>query len=590
MTAPFVTRTRTYPQQGSSQARRARRDRIAARPGSWRAGRPAHAAPLLAGLALLGVGCGAVEFVPSPYTPQNVDLIYSTQEDITIVRWRVSSTSPGSDLGFQILLDNGYTPIDFLTSVYPGGAAPCSDGKGTCYQYVVRGNYPVATRNHPIQGDHSLYGILPGGLATASTLDTTLSFVSFFHTNNDEVFVNIDDVVAGNGAFPRQFMQSMWPTSGLCVSSAPPDGATFAMLDPTISGFLPPMTLTPQGIYCVGLRPIPNDGGDGALAQTRIETVPSVVDMSQTYVPKVQDAPIVYQIILDLEIPIADRCTSALSTIESLVDKYMNMPNEPVPVHKLDTINLAVDPTGTASSPNCKQQDGRSLTAADMAQKVFQIISGSPQVHQQFHFFYFNNLNSPLPQTLTDSLTSLFSDLQNPPPPYDLRLFSWLWNPGLAAATGPSWWQKQAWQAADDPTFEKILAAYAMQNLPYRTQVQDPGTPVPLLAPDVATQDDGDQIKICTSSIYVEPADTNTNPVQVFPYANSWEVVAATPPGFLVSLPPQISVPYNQFVQESVDIDYQVCTAYCDSHPFVSKAGTPVSSWDTSYLCAGPNN
>ena len=543
---------------------------------------------VLAGIGLLWLGCGAVEFVPSPYTPQNVDLIYSTQEDITIVRWRVSSASPPSDLTFQFFVDGSYQDVDFSASVYPGGGAPCSDGKGTCYQYVVHGTYAIDPHNNPIQGIHSLYGLLPGGPPTPSTMDTTLSFVSFFHNNNDAVYVNIDDAVSANGAFPRQFLQSTWPTNGLCVSASAPDSAAFAMLN----GFsFPPPPLTTDGIYCVGLRPIPSDGGQGALAQARIETVPVITDItSWSYSPPVQKAPIVYQIILDLEIPIADRCASSLSTIESLVDEYMNMPNESVPVRKLDTINLAVDPTGTAASPNCKQQDGRTLQAADMAQKVFQIISGSPQPHQQFHFFYFNNLNSPLPQTLTDSLTALFNDLASPPPPYDLRLLSWLWNPGLAAATGPSWWQNQAWQAADDPTFEKLLKAYALQNLPYETQVQDPGAPVPLLTPDVAAQDDGDQIKICTSSTFIEPADTNTDPVETFPYGVSWPVVAATPPGFLVSLPPQISVPYTSFVNESVVVDYQICSAYCDGHPFVSNAGTPVSSWTASYLCAGPNN
>src|SRR5262249_54938501 len=136
--------------------------------------------------------------------------------------------------------------------------------------------------------------------------------VAFFNTGNDPVYDNITDVVAANGAYPRRFEQSMWPTSGLCVSSAPPDGSSFAMFDPTsAAGYPPPAPLTAEGIYCVGLRPLPNDGGASALAQARIETVPETVDMHQTFVPPVQQAPIVYQIVIDLEIPVVDRCTSA---------------------------------------------------------------------------------------------------------------------------------------------------------------------------------------------------------------------------------------------------------------------------------------
>src|SRR5690349_5865906 len=52
----------------------------------------------------MGGGCGDVSFVPSPYTPQDVDLVYSAQEDITVVRWRISSAVPNdSELQFQIL-------------------------------------------------------------------------------------------------------------------------------------------------------------------------------------------------------------------------------------------------------------------------------------------------------------------------------------------------------------------------------------------------------------------------------------------------------------------------------------------------------
>src|SRR5215467_4271573 len=85
------------PQQGSRQRRRPdgqHRRRARAR---------VLAVLMLLGPAVFSVGCGDVLFVPSPFTPQNVDLVYSRQEDISIVRWRIDSTEPtGSDLKFQI--------------------------------------------------------------------------------------------------------------------------------------------------------------------------------------------------------------------------------------------------------------------------------------------------------------------------------------------------------------------------------------------------------------------------------------------------------------------------------------------------------
>ncbi len=541
-------------------------------------------------LAVAGPGCGAVEFIPSPFTPQKVDLIYSTQEDISIVRWRISSTAPGSDLQFQFLGDDGYQTIDFSQSIYPGGGAPCGDGQGTCYQYVVRGQYPAASRPRPVQGVHATYGVLPGELAHPSTVATTLSLTSFFHTNNDQVYVDVTDQVAADGpyAFPRSYQHAMWPTAGLCVAGAPPPGTPFAALDAT-GGFAPVLPLTQEGSYCVGLQPVPADAGGAALAQTRVETVPVFADLTQTYSPPVEQSPIIYLIVLDLDIPIADRCTSALSTIEQTVDQAMNAANVAVPVEKLGTLNLAMD-TGGDGAPGCSQSGSETVPAADIAQEVFQKISAYPQVHQQVHVLYFNNLDAPLATTLVASLNDLFSDLQFAPPPYQLETISWIFNPDLGALpqNGVSWTRGpgQPWKAADDPSFPPMLATYVMDNLPYESQTHDYDVPVPLLSAAQAAQDDGGQIKICDSTKVVTPAYADSDPLVTFPGALSWPVVAATPPGYLVALAPQIDVPYSQFVAETVNVDYQVCTAYCDGHPYVSQAGTGASSWSQSYLCA----
>jgi hypothetical protein len=532
------------------------------------------------------LGCGEVHFVPSPFTPQNVELIYSTQEDISIVRWRISSTAPlGTDLEFQILDDSGYQAVDFSRSVFPGGGSICSDGMGSCFQYVLRGRYPVAERPNPVRAVHDVYGLLPGGRVAAQTVPQTISMASFFHTNNDVVYVNIKDTVASADpwVFPRSYQRTMWPTSGLCVLDAPPDGVSFSPLDAT-GGFPPESPLTDSGIYCVAIRPIPADAGATAIAQTRVATVPEVTTTNQTYVPPIEQSPVIYQIVLDLEIPLADRCATALQTIESLVDKYMSSVS--VPVRKLPTMNLATNPNATGGAANCAQTTERTLPASDMAEAVKQVVTTFPETHQQFHFFYFNNLDSPLPKTLTDSLTALFDALASPPAPYDLKTLSWLFNPGLAAATGPTWWMSQPpWEAADDPNFEPTLAAYVQQTLPYESQSHDLSIPVPLLSPADAAQDDGDLFKICYSSPGTQAA--YTSPPESLFGGPSWPIVGSDPPGYLVGLPTQISVPVTAFVEAIADIDFQICSRYCVDHPYLSTSGTGVSSWASSPLCAG---
>ncbi len=537
-------------------------------------------------VTVLSVGCGDVLFVPSPYTPQKVELVYSAQEDITIVRWRISSTAPmGDDLHFQILGENDDQPIDFSHSLFPGGASTCADADGgTCFQYVRRGLYPVAQFPRPIVAFHATYGTLPGELATPRTEDQTLSVAPFFQFTNDQVHVALTDTVVFEPpyVYARSYDRTMWPTKGLCVAGSVPTTVSFSPLDPPTYVFPPDLPLSDDGIYCVGIQTIPSDGGTPTLAQGRLATLPQVTNMHQTFTPPVEQSPVVYQIVLDLQIAVADRCTSSLQTIESLVDKYMHKTT--VPVVKLPTINLATNPEATGAAPNCAQfGQGETLPATDMADAVLQVVSTFPQTHQQFHFFYFNNQNFPLPSTMTDSLQSLFNGLAAPAP-YDLRTFSWLFNPGLAAATGPTWWMSTAWQQADDPSFEKTLAMYVAQNLPYTSQTYDSYAPVPLLTGDEVATYDGGFYKICRSSPQVQPASSSAR----YPYYGgpSWPIMVSDPPGYYVFLPQQVAVPGPSFTAESASVEFQICTAYCD-HPYVSTAGTGETSWQTSPRCAG---
>jgi len=535
----------------------------------------ALAASVLVAVTVLSVGCGDVLFVPSPYTPQNVDLIYSSQEDVSIVRWRISSTAAvEDDLKFQILGDDGYQTIVFSQSLFPGGGSTCADsGGGSCFQYVVRGQYPVDRFPRPIRAVHATYGTLPGELARASTEDQTLGVDPFFRLTNDQVLVSLTDTVAFDPpyVYPRSYDRSMWPTKGLCVSDVLPTSVSFSPLDTQTYGFPPDLPLSDFGMYCVGIRPTPSvasvmdDGGcpNGGycpkVAQGRLETLPQVVDMHQTFTPPVEQSPVIYQIVLDLEIPVADRCTSSLQTIESLVDKYMH--KAAVPVLKLPTINIATNANATGGSPNCAQiGEGRKLPATSIADAVLQAVSTFPQAHQQFHFLYFNNQNITLPKTLTDSLQALFNGL-TAPAPYDLLTISWLFNPGLAAATGPTWAKSTAWQAADDPSFETELAMYVANNFPYTSQTYDSGTPVPLLSTADAVTFDGGFFKICQSTPYAEPV--YTSPVELLDYGyggSAWAIKASDPPGYFVNLPQVVSTPGPSFTPASASVHFQICS------------------------------
>ncbi len=556
---------------------------------------------MLLAVTVLSVGCGDVLFVPSPYTPQKVELVYSAQEDITIVRWRISSTAAlGDDLHFQILGENTDNPIDFSRSLFPGGASPCADADGgTCFQYVVPGLY-VPPSPHPVVAIHATFGTLPGELATARTEAQTLTVAPFFQLTNDQVHVALTDTVVFEPpyVYARPYDRTMWPTNGLCVPesvptgvSSVPTGVSFSPLDPPAYIFPADQPLSDGGLYCVGIRPTPSGtpamDGSGCLtsgycptvAQGRLATLPQVVDMHTTFTPPVEQSPVIYQIVFDLEIEVPERCDAARLKIEGLVDQYMQKTGM---YTKLGTLNLAQNPDPSAGAPNCAQFSNEALPdPTDMAAAVLQAVSSYPQTYQQFYFFYFNDQNFALPSSMTDSLEVFFNGL-TAPPPYNLRTNSWLFNPGGAMATGPSWWMSTPWISADDMTLEMTLASYVSQNLPYTSQIFDQNVPVPLLSAADAATYDGGSFKICDASPQIQPVYLTSGQRL---YGQSWAITASDPPGYFVSLLPEIEKPGPTFTPESASVDFEICTAYCD-HPFVSTNGTGATSWATSPLCA----
>jgi hypothetical protein len=548
-------------------------------------------ASLIAWAVPLVSGCAPVDFVPSPYTPQKVELIYSAQEDITIVRWRISSADQTSgDLSFQLLSDTGYQGVDFSQSAYPGGAAPCADGIGSCFQYVFRGPAPTWWGGaRPVQAVHDTFGVLPGSLPKRTSVTNTVLLTSFFNIGNDVVYVDITDTVASQGAyvFPRSYDRTMWPTKGLCLSDSPPDGVTFSPLEAT-GGFPPPSPLTDDGYYCVGVRPLPTDAGDAVLAQTRVETLPQVTARRLDYAPPIQKSPILYQIVLDLSIQVASRCDSSIAQIESAVRDALKKAGEAagVPVVEIPEINLALDPSKTDDTSKCSQMTTRTLPADDIAAEVKQKVVSFPEKYQQFHFFYFNNLDAPLPDTLVTSLQRLSDDLGYPPPGYQLDTISFGFAGGLANANGPTWTNPEPWfKSADDSRLVMTLSSYAEGSLPYESQIYDSGsTPVPFFTTDDANKFNGGRLKLCDFTTAVAPVDmaqsTSLGP------GPTWPIDAADPPGFKLFVSPPVDTPAASFVPVAVSIDMQVCTRYCTDHPYVSLAGTGQDSWTRSPLCA----
>ncbi len=333
----------------------------------------------------------------------------------------------------------------------------------------------------------------------------------------------------------------------------------------------------------MGARPIPADGGGSALLQARVATQPELVTATREFIPPIERSPIIYQIVLDLEIPVPDRCADVIQKIEALTQKYFAGEAYPVPVHKLPTINLAENP-----SSKCAQINERIVQTTELAQAAKELVTTLPGEHQQIHFLYFNNLDAPLPTQLTTSLQTLFVALSRSPPNYQVDLYSWLFGPPGAALPrdAVTWWAFWIWETADE-SFEMKLDSYQNDNLPRTSQEHDRNDPVLLLSPEETAAYEGKLIKICESSHGAQPFGQLPYPHNI--NEPSWPIAAADPPSYLVQLKEHRVVRAIDFVQQSSIVRYQICTRYCDGHGYVNTAGEGRDSWIESFDCAGPD-
>jgi hypothetical protein len=528
-------------------------------------------------------GCGDVRFHLAPFTPQKVELLYADQEHVSVVRWRVDASPPLEGTEFELWGPDGYRRISFADSVFPGGITACADGHGACAQYVFRGKLELPDHTHLVRAVQESYGTLLGTEAKSRTITPTLGMDAFFRPQNDMVYVNTRDQIGADGpyVYPRTFERAISATKTVCSDEAP-EGVSFSTVDAS-GGFPPETPLTDEGIYCVWTRPIPVDGGERAAVVARIATWPEVETVDASFVPPVEVSPIIYQIVFDLEI-VPDRCAQAISTIEAAVRDNLrpsDVSDALVKTRQLPTINLA--PNGTAS---CTQATKRQVPAEGMAQEIKQAVTQFPEVHQQYHLLYFNNLDAPLPGTLNESFRVLFDALGSPPG-YDLLVFPWMFNPGLAALTDEELgWNITTWSSFEDPGLPIALSSYASR-LPYRTQTHDYEEPVPLMDAPAAAAHEGQLIKICSASPEIVPVTTKPSVQEI--RAPSWPISADDPPAYKVYIRPQIAAPAGDFIETSSLVRYQMCKRYCTGHPYVALSGSGQTSWAESTACSKEN-
>lgn len=540
-----------------------------------------------------------MNFVPAPFAPRQTVLLYSQQEDITAVRWRMSADQDDQAVTYDLADPaGGWQTVDFAASLYPGGIVPCGRDGGICAQMVLPGHYQPPVDSPPVRSHNPTYGISPGDIGTEEIHPQTLVIDSHFTRANQMVAVSIRDDIGGDSTyrFPRPLQRAVWSRRGLCVPGFYPADAQFDPVGGLTEDWPPPAPLSDTGLYCAGVRARPNSGAIGTDDQTPIDTVPEVFDADMPpYTVPTERTPFTYQIVLDLSIPASGRCPEAMQEIQTDISNVLGPPTSQLRALTLIDLSTGVDPqTGMPGTP-CRQSPYRALDVDSVAQDIKRAAATWPEQHQRYYMFYFNNLRAELPNSLTQSFDDFRQTLVTLPPPGDFQAMIWPWGPPEMTSSYGSWGMPpESWSAADDPTFIGQLTDFATHNLPLISEIQDPTKPVQLLSDDDAQKYDGGLLRLCTISI--TPVNDGGlqmvghdagGKVTVLPTASQYPVKADDPPSFLLEVPPVWAVPDIGFQPHKAKIHYEICKRYCD-HAFTAESGNPVpSGWLNSAYCVG---
>jgi hypothetical protein len=279
--------------------------------------------------------------------------------------------------------------------------------------------------------------------------------------------------------------------------------------------------------------------------------------LQRELVVKVADAPMVYGLVFDLNLPDATECSRVKARLSS-------------------TLRTALLPSGRTGmelaaqdlSPGCVQTGSRrlSLTAYDEQLRQAEARYGVGRVRPLL--LYFNNVELPPPYPLqTDFLTLKNSGTSAP--------VMWALAPNKAVQ-GMGFELIRPWTYSGDPRLTSQLEEAARTQFPLVQYTQPPAEGFPLFTAEELTW--ALQFKGCTRASVLSGVN--------FTYGPQATVVnRATPPRMRITLPPQQQPrPRNQLTDMVTRFEVEVCRNNCERSFEPPPDGLPVL-WNKTPVC-----
>jgi hypothetical protein len=266
---------------------------------------------------------------------------------------------------------------------------------------------------------------------------------------------------------------------------------------------------------------------------------PNLTTLQVKYSATSAAEPVVYGLLIDLDIPDPTACAAAMSWVEGFVQAAML---------KADAGAIAL-PEQRLSGNGCAPLYSRSIDTLALSTAIAVVQAARPAAHVRPVLIYVNNLALPLAYGVSSGLTALHGLVLSG----GVHPLLWAVAPGQAIASANGIVQSSVvWTFSQDAQVATAVAALVASELPLQSSAGGGSGPL-AIAPDKLAR--VQMLKLCTSDATLT---STTLPQDGRPYA------LGDPPIFTFTLPATVAVPLAAFTLPSGSVVVEGCTAFCN--------------------------
>jgi hypothetical protein len=529
---------------------------------------------LLAWCALCAWGCADVRFEKSPYAIRGLEVVYSEQEDLTFLSWRLRDEADPGKVRFELNQSDQWLPLDLDEAPFPAEPYEC-DGDYLCFQYQLSGRYRLEdVDERPLRSIHDTEGLYAGGVPRFQRVERTFGIDPIALDRNATIDPKRFDWFAQNAIplerdYTHQLVGSSrgYGEAGGCAEPSP--GAWRALgsrVDPRDGWVEEPV--------CLSARPDRQDR-PGVVVTVAFPPGAELFSEQQDYVPPEERPPLLYLHLVDLLIRGEARCASAR---DGLVNEFDDRIGRRSP----DAIRLGVftptDPETGQPTNGCQQASDQDYPVRQIAELVKAEAARLEPTNVKLVVVYMNNVELPPSEQVLAQLVALGDELASVD---NVDLHSLAVGSNAIIGLFP-WSDSIGWRPITDETFFGDIENWSEYHLPFRTTLHDPSTPVRVRAPVGARQPA--YFKMCAvtpqalTGVEFGPWSDPVDQALVPPGALTFPWTPEGEPSYTTALPTQVLVSFEEYTRQSSSVVVEVCERFC-RFPFRAESGTDYGSW-----------